>query len=196
MGQKLHSTKPYCTSSVRSVKALSLQLRQTYTGSPSFFVTATRSIHPRRLGRSFSSPWKVNSPLACLASFRMAETAQLSCHYRMSPCNCVLHVPVVYLPNIYLCYYLQAQLTCHNKFCKKFFVHVRTLCTRHSLRFFECLGTRLKHWTWEAKNLRPKTWDPCTQSFRAVLHSTAQYLLNFLIRRRYLPACRIASFIV
>ena len=128
--------------------------------------------------------------------FRKAETAQPSCHYRMSPCNCVLHVPVVYLPNIYLCYYLQAQLTCHDKFCKKFFVHVRTLCTRHSLRFFECLGTRLKHWTWEAKNLRPKTWDPCTQSFRAVLHSTAQYLLNFLIRRRYLPTCRIASFIV
>ena len=77
--------------------------------------------------------------------FGKAETAQPSCHYRMSPT--VLHVPVVYLPNIYLCYYLQAQLTCHNKFCKKFFVHVRTLCTRRSLRFFECLGTRLKHWT-------------------------------------------------
>ena len=39
-----------------------------YAGSPLSFVTATRNIRPRWLGRSSSSPWIVNNPLACLAS--------------------------------------------------------------------------------------------------------------------------------
>ena len=85
-----NSTKPYCTPLVRLVKALSLQFQQTYTGSHSFFVTATRNIPPRRLGRSSSSPWMVNSPLACLDLLRKGRngTAKLSpLHVTMQLCS-------------------------------------------------------------------------------------------------------------
>ena len=102
------ATKLYCAPSVRSVKTLSLQLRQTFAGRSSSFITATGNIHPRRLGRSSSSPGMVNNLLVCT----------------------------------FLCYYLQAQLTCHDKFYRKyyeFFAHAWTLYTWYSLWFFEHL---------------------------------------------------------
>ena len=72
--------------------------------------------HPRRLGGSSSSPWIVNNPLAYLASISERQKR----HSKVVRCQlCSTHVPVVYLPNISLCYCLQAQLTCHNKFYRK-----------------------------------------------------------------------------
>ena len=70
---------------------------------------------------------------------RHSQVVTTACHQLCSTrASCIF-------TKYYLCYHLQAQLTCHDKFCKKFFAHVQTLCTRCSLRFFECLGTRLKH---------------------------------------------------
>ena len=97
---------------VRLVKALSLQLQQTYAGSPLSFVTATKNIS--------SSPRIVNNPLVCLASTserqkRHSKVVAIA----MSPT--MFYIPVVYSPMIYPSYYLQAHLMCHNRFYGKYY---------------------------------------------------------------------------
>ena len=92
---------------VRLVKALSLQLQQTYTGSPLSFITATKNIFQLTLNSEQSTS------VSCI-HFGKAETAQQSCRHCMSPT--MFYIPVVYSPIIYLSYYLQAHLTCHNRF--------------------------------------------------------------------------------
>ena len=98
---------------VRLVKALSLQLQQTYAGSPLSFATATIKISSR-------SPRIVNNPLVCLASTserqkRHSKVVAIA----MSPT--MFYKPVVYSPIIYPSYYLQAHLTCHNRFYGKYY---------------------------------------------------------------------------
>ena len=145
MGQKLHSTKPYCAPSVRSVKALSLQLRQAYTGSNSFS-SLLLEIPSQATWKIFQLTLNGEQPTSMFASTserqkRHSQVVTIACHQLCSTrASCIF-------TKYYLCYHLQAQLTCHDKFCKKFSAHVQTLYTRCSLRFFECLGTRLKHWT-------------------------------------------------
>ena len=141
---------------------LSLQLRQTYVGSPSSFVTATRNIRPRRLGRSSSSPRIVNNPLACLASTLEIQKRH-SIVVAIACCQlCSTLVPVVYLPNISPCYYLQAQLTCHGKFHGNYCLCMRKQCV---------LGTPsdfLSIWEWGYMH----TCKFCIRNFGLVLHVT------------------------
>ena len=100
---------------VRLVKALSLQLQQTYAGSPLSlpfyipvvysFATATKNIFQLTLNseQSTSVSW---------IHFGKAETAQQNCRHRISPT--MFYIPVVYS--------LQAHLTCHNRFYGKYYV--------------------------------------------------------------------------
>lgn len=66
-----------------------------YAGSPSSFITATKNIHPRRLGRSSSSPWMVAS-VSCIhfgKACRNGRAKLLPSHIG----DYVLHMPVVYV---------------------------------------------------------------------------------------------------
>ena len=78
-----------------TLEALPLQLRQTYAGSPSSFVTATRNISP---------PWIVNNPLACLASTseRQKRHSQVvtNAHHQLSSFNLATHHLPSLLPEI------------------------------------------------------------------------------------------------
>ena len=91
---------------VRLVKALSLQLQQTYAGSPLSFVTATRNIFKLTLNSEQSTS------VSCI-HFGKVETAQQSCCHRVSPT--MFYIPVVYSPIIYPSCYLQPHLMCHNR---------------------------------------------------------------------------------
>ena len=99
--------------------------------------------------------------MTCLASSveRQNGTAMLS------PLHVTDDIYWILLP----CYYLQAQLTCHNKFTESIrnFLHMREHFTRRSLQFFELLETRLERWTWDAEDWET---EDLGSVLRAVLH--------------------------
>ena len=146
--KRLCSTKSYCMPSVRSEsQEWCRRMNKHWHTLEAYRLSSLYqkySFHPRQLGRSSSSPWKVNSPLACLASTlerqkRHSEVVIIACHWL---CSTLVQL------YIFLCATV-CKLSLHvmiNQFTERiteFFMHAQTMFTRHSLWFFQYLEMRL-----------------------------------------------------